>query len=322
MTCSICNSTDLYSIEAAEQMLGTGQIFTYSVCRACQALELQNPPADMAPYYPDNYYSFSAKDNHNNLLDALRRKLTASRYKRSLLGRLINLFKGEIDNQVTKWLRLAEIDQSQKILDFGCGSGNFLLQLHSLGFTDLAGFDPFTQATSLRSGKVKLYTDLSAINRNYFDMIFMHHSLEHTNNHKDLFSKLNELLRPSGKLLIRTPNSASLAFQEYQSNWVQLDAPRHLIIHSPNSLKHVARAAGFDIEKTLFDSTAFQFWGSEQYLNKIPLNWSPDNIIKPHQMFSELILRDFEQTATRLNAEEKGDQFLMLFKKIVATDSK
>jgi hypothetical protein len=44
---------------------------------------------------------------------------------------------------------------------------------------------------------------------------------------------------------------------------VQLDCPRHLAIHTSRSMEQAAGLAGLTIAKTVYDSSAFQFWGSE-----------------------------------------------------------
>ena len=39
-------------------LLGTRRPFVYTECAQCLSVQLMNPPADLSPYYPDNYYSF------------------------------------------------------------------------------------------------------------------------------------------------------------------------------------------------------------------------------------------------------------------------
>ncbi len=41
----------------------------------------------------------------------------------------------------------------------------------------------------------------------------------------------------------------------------QIDAPRHLYLHTETSLQRLAAETGFQIEKVLYDATGFQFCG-------------------------------------------------------------
>ena len=57
------------------------------------------------------------------------------------------------------------------------------------------------------------------------------------------------------------------------------------------------------------DSTAFQFWGSEQYLRGIPLMGARSVMVKPGDAsFSKAQLRSWEQQAVAFNKTGRGDQ--------------
>ena len=55
------------------------------------------------------------------------------------------------------------------------------------------------------------------------------------------FSAAHDLLNKDGVLLVRVPLSSSWAWEHYRENWVQLDAPRHLYLHSVKSMEVLAR---------------------------------------------------------------------------------
>ena len=84
---------------------------------------------------------------------------------------------------------------------------------------------------------------------------------------------------------------------------MQLDPPRHLLVHSAASFKLLAESAGFSVDDVAFDSTEFQIWGSELYKNDIPLE---DERAKSY--FSAQTLKAFRRRARILNAEADGDQ--------------
>jgi SAM-dependent methyltransferase len=141
-----------------------------------------------------------------------------------------------------------------------------------------------------------------------FDCIMMHHSFEHMNQPHAVLAEVRRLLAPGGRALIRIPLCSLAAFREYRSDWVQLDAPRHFFLHSRQSMGHLARAGGFVVERVLYDSTAFQFWGSEQYRLGLPLLAQESYAVNRRaSVFSRSQIAAFEVRARILNAQEDGD---------------
>lgn len=78
----------------------------------------------------------------------------------------------------------------------------------------------------------------------------------------------------------------------------------------------LARQAGLEVFKTVFDSTAFQFWGSEQYRRDIPLKDPRSYAINPGGgLFSEQQILEFEKQAEKLNQEVQGDSACFLLRR-------
>ena len=117
------------------------------------------------------------------------------------------------------------------------------------------------------------------------------------------------LLKPEGVALVRIPVADSWAWRHYGADWVQLDPPRHLFLHTRRSMDLLAAAAGLKVERVVHDSTAFQFWGSEQYRRGIPLQDPRSYARNPRaSAFSAGEIRTFEARAAELNACGEGDQ--------------
>ena len=70
---------------------------------------------------------------------------------------------------------------------------------------------------------------------------------------------------PGGHLLLRVPLADSWARRVYGPAWVQLDAPRHLHLHTRQSIDVLARRFGLRVVHVTDDSGPFQIWGSELY---------------------------------------------------------
>lgn len=315
--CRICGNTENLSYTTVnERMLGTLDEFIYFQCPQCSCLQIKQTPGDLKQYYPDNYYSYSKLER---LIKAPFRQWVDTHrvnhlvYGNSITGMFLDYFFKPLE--YIEWLKNSNVRHDSKILDVGCGQGRLLLRLALGGFTNLTGIDPFIQEDTTYENGVKLIkTDLEEfIARNQsFDLIMLHHSLEHMPDQQAKLQSIGKLLSPEGIALIRIPLADSYAWQHYKEHWVQLDAPRHLYLHSKKSLNLITEESGLQIVKTIYDSGKFQFTGSELYLRDIALNSSK----KTRKIFSKKQLADFEKEAKKLNIAEKGDQAIFYLKKI------
>jgi hypothetical protein len=98
---------------------------------------------------------------------------------------------------------------------------------------------------------------------------------------------------------------------------VQLDAPRHLFLHTRRSLEIVAEQAGLYVDAVVHDSYELQFWGSEQYRRDIPLNsegsyrWGAGApIFSPEQIAA------WREEAEMLNRQGRGDQAAVYLRRV------
>ena len=139
-----------------------------------------------------------------------------------------------------------------------------------------------------------------------------HHSFEHVPDPKETLKSVARLLSEDGHCIIRIPTVSSYAWEHYGVNWVQLDAPRHFYLHSSESMHHIAGLAGLEIYDAVYDSTSFQFTGSEQYLQDIPLH---DLASKGGIELSKAEIKDYNQKAKALNKDNRGDQAVFYIRK-------
>jgi hypothetical protein len=149
-----------------------------------------------------------------------------------------------------------------------------------------------------------------------WDLITYHHSFEHISAPLEELQKVRELLSETGKCIIRIPVVDSYAWEHYRTDWVQLDAPRHFFLYSLKSFTLLAEKAGLMVEKVEFDSTAFQFWGSEQYKKDIPLDSDRSyHVCQQTSVFTSKELREFKRRSIALNRDHAGDQVIFYLNK-------
>ncbi len=82
-----------------------------------------------------------------------------------------------------------------------------------------------------------------------FDAVVASHTIEHVPDPVAFVQEAARLLAGEGRLVLLTPNAASRDARRHGRFWRGLEAPRHLTIHTPASLRRMAEKAGFvDIE--------------------------------------------------------------------------
>lgn len=290
-------------------MLGTREEFDYFECSVCGCLQIAEIPADLTTYYSACYYSFEDKAVQAGFLKRFikHKRALHSLGQRTFVGRIAARTYGLPD--VYDWLKRANLTFDSRILDVGCGSGFLLKKLREEGFNNLVGVDPhLADDTVIES--IKIYKKELAELDMEFDFVILNHSFEHMPDPLNVLKTVKRLLKSKRYALIRIPVIPSFAWRTYGVNWVQLDAPRHLFIHSLCSMKLLTSEAGLDLAEVVYDSDDFQFWGSELYQRDVPLTKyrqttevSPENVL-----FSRNDIVHFKAKARELNALGDGDQ--------------
>jgi 2-polyprenyl-3-methyl-5-hydroxy-6-metoxy-1,4-benzoquinol methylase len=327
MECRICyNQEKNISYKFREMFYGKREEFNYFLCSNCGCIQIEKFLKSLREYYPHDYYAFkkNPEEERKDLSFKNRFKyiFSVARYKylffnNSVLGKIGSLVNKNFDHKLES-IHFLKPKIDTKILDVGCGNGELLYCLKEIGFISLLGIDPFIKDTIKYSNQlIILKKEVGELPvNNLYDLIMMHHVLEHIPKQLEILQTLRELLNDDGIVLIRIPIADSYAWEHYKENWVQLDAPRHYFIHSMKSIKKLVEQAGFKIKNFYYDSTEFQFWGSEQYIKNIPLFDQYSFIVNPkNSIFSVQDIEDFSQKAASLNKENKGDQVVLYLSK-------
>ena len=253
------------NIQTKEMTMGTGEIFPYFQCSKCNCLQIRDIPTEMGKYYPHDYYSIATAQNTipNRFAEYIRSRI--SEYAITGKGK-----GGKLLFRYRPYYHLKEISthttKESRILDVGCGKGDMLMALKRFGYADLTGIDPFLEKEVNDPGLRILKSDIFNITGKW-DRIVFNHSFEHMSDPLGVLKKATSLLEKEGKILIRVPTVSSFAWNEYKTNWYQLDAPRHFFLHSLESIEHIANRSNLNIRSLDYDSTAFSLIKSEQYQN-------------------------------------------------------
>ena len=308
MKCRICgNDEDNQRCEAREMMIGSKDAFCYFQCSKCQCLQIEDV-SNMSKFSSNNYNSYKTitqkKNRLKKILIGLRDKYAIS--GKSIIGKFMY---DKFPKEDLRSLNILALNKDTKILDIGCGAGNLLYSLHEYGMENLLGVDPFNlKDIQYENGLLIEKKEINDVDGKW-NIVMLHHSFEHFPDPSKALQTVSGLMTANGHCIIRIPLVTSYAWEHYGVNWVQLDAPRHLYLHSVKSMNFLADKAGLDIYKIVYDSTSFQFWGSEQYAKDIPLCDERSYSANPeNSVFTKRDISSFTKRAKELNETKQGDQ--------------
>ena len=153
------------------------------------------------------------------------------------------------------------------VLDVGCGLGWFLSALPkrwkkyglevSKVAADYAGkFGKIFHGTLLESSYAE----------NTFDVIFMHHVIEHLSKPERDFKVIKRILKPGGLLILGTPDFDSGCARLFGKNYRLLHDGTHVSLFSNDSLHRFLRDKGFSIERVEYPFFETRFFTKENLM--------------------------------------------------------
>ncbi len=176
-------------------------------CGKCLSIHLREDP-DLVKYYQD--YPFSGRTLDGWTRAALKAYLAP--------------------------LEARGLNGASRILDYGCGSGVLVEFLTERGWTDVAGYDPFSEA----------YSDASVLEQPC-DFVIAQDVVEHDRDPLGLLARWHRLLKPGGILVLGTPRAEGIDFSRPEEGIHSLHVPFHLHIFSERQMRISLRTAGFDL---------------------------------------------------------------------------
>jgi SAM-dependent methyltransferase len=284
-TCPICATTGAHRrVRLREMMFGTREAFDYLLCDGCGTIRIAEVPLDLGRHYPSRYHyerldqdMLPGPDLQRRFVGiGVRPDFTGSGWWAARVARRLVPPPAGYRRWRASFVRWGVRSFDGGVLDVGCGAiPNRLVALRALGFSRLLGIDPFIEHDTSVEGVPVRKMGIERLHTR-FDLIWFHHSLERVPDPPAALHAAARLLRPGGRVVVRTPVIGTALWERYGTDWWELDPPRHLFVFSAPALEAMAVAAGLELEETVQETHPKEFIGSEQYRRDLAM-FEPDS---------------------------------------------
>lgn len=146
------------------------------------------------------------------------------------------------------------LPKKAKILDFGCGTGDFI-GICKESHHDVYGYDISAYAAALVSKRHHILVNSGRLRedlfgKDFFDAIVSFDVIEHAPNFKEILKLFHNWLKPDGVLFLTTPNIESWEITILRSRWYGFTkVPDHINYFSPRSIKLALKEAGLAVSE-------------------------------------------------------------------------
>lgn len=236
--CPVCDSSQVKKILEVTDYFATQETFPLFDCDNCGFRFTNQFPSEekIQPYYDSPQY-ISHSDTKNGLTNQLYHLC-----RKRMLTKKINL--------ISKYSPPYKENITARLLDIGCGTGYFLDKARTNGY-EISGIEKDKQSRKFAKNKFKLNVNdesaLWSIEPNSFDIVTLWHVLEHLQHLNEVVSKLNNILKPEGFLVLALPNYNSYDAKVYKEHWAAYDVPRHLWHFTPNTVEKLLTKHKFKV---------------------------------------------------------------------------
>ena len=244
MYCPVCGSDKTSAVLKIIDYTVSQEEFSLSECQGCSVRFTVNVPTPdkIGRYYESEQY-ISHTDSKQGLFNKLYQLVR--NYSLASKRRLVSKFAHK---------------KSGVILDYGCGTGSFLNEMKSNGWT-IKGIEPDAgaahKAQMLTGSEIGDPASLNSLVDGSIDVITLWHVLEHVHELHPTVKALKNKLGSDGVLFVAVPNYQSFDAAYYYRFWAAYDVPRHLYHFSKKSMSILMEANGLKIVEILpmwFDS--------------------------------------------------------------------
>lgn len=268
-TCRVCGIRSRNkTYRAKEMMYRTGEEFDYFICNHCKCMQISKIPEDLGKYYANDYYSMEKNGEEY-------------------------LFQDQGNTEI-------------RVLDVGCGTGAWLLKWAKSGCGNLFGCDPFIEEDIHYGVRVHIKKCEITDMKGTFDIIRFGDSFEHIDRPLETLKAVKRILSVDGTCQIRMPVFPNAAWDIFGIYWYQLDAPRHIFLHSEESMQFLCKQCGLKIVESVYNANEMQFLYSYLYMD----GYSYEEAINQAGIIrseNEALFENFKKDSMKCNEKRYGD---------------
>ena len=143
---------------------------------------------------------------------------------------------------------MPKAEPGMRLLDIGCGNGNFLRIAATLGY-DVMGLEmdavAVSAARTLGFDIVEGALPETGLPAGMFDYVTFNHVLEHLHDPVTGIREIYRVLASGGRVWLQLPNIDARGHALYGPAWRGLEPPRHLVLPALGALKEILKSVGF-----------------------------------------------------------------------------
>ena len=158
-----------------------------------------------------------------------------------------------------------------KVLDIGCGLGYLLSGISDKWEKHGIEISAYASKHAQKYGKI-FNTSISDFKPNIknYDLIVIHHVIEHLDNPEEVIQIIHKLLKKRGHLIISTPDFDGSSARRYKDKFRLLNDKTHISLFSNDSMHRFLRYYGFridNVEYPFFDTRHFNLTNLKKLFN-------------------------------------------------------
>jgi len=249
--CCGCSTTVKLKYQPRSHFYGLETTFDYYHCSDCDILWRDQSTDLQLNQYGDDYYSFALDNSWKIKLKTFIHSIIFNLYYFFSIQILIN------DYLLYRVFRRLKINKDAYILDVGCGGGTFLNRISSYGYKNILGIDPYLNCTVEKSLPVLPISIFDLEEK--FDVINVHHVIEHVPDPIKFLEKIYASLDVGGKAIITFPRWCKVVEEDGENSYL-IQAPDHNFLLSDVCFRRITKKIGFTIDYSEIDSSGTFEW--------------------------------------------------------------
>jgi ubiquinone/menaquinone biosynthesis C-methylase UbiE len=240
VACPLCGEDrPEHSMWVRDRLFGRPGHYRIVRCTGCSLRYVSPRPtlASLGLHYPDNYFIYKKPEEEHPLLRSVMQWLDDAHWRHSV-ARIEKV--------------LGPIMPEQRLVDVGCGLNHLLAAIKKLRGAEGVGVDFKPEVAAYVRDVRKMQVVQGTLHDGHFadasvDLVMMNEYLEHEPNPRGVLQEARRITKPGGHVWIEVPMTDCWPAKLFGSRWSQVDAPRHLVHFTRETLTKLLERSGYRV---------------------------------------------------------------------------